>query len=131
MKRMLLIIACATLTANVFAAGGIRDKLAGKTTNRQQQNQQQEDVVEESTVALMDKLKSMKPGENWVNNIRINDGAGFHKIAQLYTRVGGGFIVQTLNAKTDYKTEPRRDIVSEVRVLSSLFVSDKEMFGDK
>ena len=129
MRKMVTIIVCTMLTANVFAAGGIRDKLAGKTQSQQQQ--QQENQTEESTVALMDKLKSMKPGESWVNNIRVNDGVGTHRIGQLYTRVGGGFIVQTFNAKTDYKTEPHRNLVSEIRVLSSLFVSEKEMFGDR
>ena len=127
MKKMVLVLVCAMLAANALAAGG--KKLFGKQ-QKQEQQQEQESVTEDSfNGQLMEKLRAMKPGESWINNIKINDGVGWHRIGQLYTRVGGGFIVQTYNAKTDYVTEPQRKLVSEVRVLSSLFVSDKEMFG--
>lgn len=130
MKKMILVLVCAMLAANAFAAGG--KKLFGKQQKQEQQQEQkeQESATEDSfNGQLMEKLRAMKPGESWINNIKINDGVGWHRIGQLYTRVGGGFIVQTYNAKTDYVTEPQRKLVSEVRVLSSLFVSDKEMFG--
>lgn len=129
MKKIILVLVCAMLAASAFAAGG--KKLFGKQQKQEQQEQKEQESATEDSFngQLMEKLRAMKPGESWINNIKINDGVGWHRIGQLYTRVGGGFIVQTYNAKTDYVTEPQRKLVSEVRVLSSLFVSDKEMFG--
>ena len=129
MKKMVLVLVCAMLTANVFAAGG--KKLFGKQQEQEQQ-QEQESVTEDSGFKhdkLMENLKAMKLGDYWVHAVDYGSGNGKMNILsikvfyQMYTRVGGGFIVQTYTVSSNSKDD--RGITN----ISSLFVSDKEMFG--
>ena len=126
MKKMIMVLVCVMLTANMFAIGG-------KKGNKQQEGQEQESVPEASgfkqMVNLMERLKAMKPGDYWVQPVDYGSGNGKTNILtvqlfyQMYTRVGGGFIVQTYTLGIQNKDYT-------ITNLSSLFVSDKEMFGE-
>ena len=65
MKKMVLVLVCAMLAANAFAAGG--KKLFGKQKEQEQQEQKEQESATEDSFngQLMEKLRAMKPGESW------------------------------------------------------------------
>ena len=99
MKKMKVLFVLALFLACTAGAGFA---IGNKKASASKEN------AESSAVTLMNMLKEMKPGESKLSIAYQRAHTTKGSVCQLYTRVGGGFIVQTFSFKAD-------DITSEIK----------------